>query len=368
MRAGADCVVAGAGAVGLAVARAFARGGREVLVLESAAAVGTGASSRNSEVIHAGIYYKTGSLKARLCVAGKGALYAYLAERDLAHRRLGKIIVAVTAEEIPALESYHAQAETNGVNDLQWLSAADVARLEAAVTGVCGLLSPSTGILDTHEYLLALQGDLEAAGGLVVLGTPVERATVTSRGFQVQCGGAEPLAIDCDVFVNAAGLRAPDLAGRIDALPPAQVPTAYLAKGHYYALAGASPFSRLVYPLPERGGLGVHATLDMSGAARFGPDVTWVTAEDYSFDDSRRPDFIDAIRRYYPALDESRLQPGYTGIRPKLAGPAEGDADFVIQGPAVHGVPGLVNLFGIESPGMTASLAIGEHVRALLEA
>lgn len=361
-----DCVIAGAGVIGLAVARAVAQAGREVLVVESAVTIGTGTSSRNSEVIHAGIYYPPRSLKARLCVTGKKALYDYLAGRDVAHRRVGKIIVAVNAAEIPTLERYHAQAEANGVNDLQWLSAAEVAGLEPEITCVRGLLSPSTGILDTHEYLLALRGDLEAAGGLVALNTPVERVEVTKGGFCVQYGGAEPAVVECAAFINATGLHAPDLAGRIDALAGQHVPQAYYAKGHYYALSGKSPFQRLVYPLAEEGGLGVHVTLDMAGVTRFGPDVTWVKDEDYAFDDSRRPAFINAIRRYYPGLDASRLQPAYTGLRPKIAGPGEPDADFVIQGPAEHGVPGLVNLFGIESPGITASLAIGEHVATLL--
>ncbi len=361
-----DCVIAGAGVVGLSVARAVAQAGRKVLVVESAAAIGTGTSSRNSEVIHAGIYYPPGSLKARLCVTGKKSLYDYLAERDVGHRRVGKIIVAVNSAEIPALERYRAQALANGVDDLQWLSAAEVAGLEPEITCVRGLLSPSTGILDTHEYLLALRGDLEAAGGLIVLNTPVERVAGGNGSFRVHCGGAEPAVLECAAFINATGLHAPGLAGRIDALAGQYVPQAYYAKGHYYALSGKSPFQRLVYPLAEEGGLGVHVTLDMAGVARFGPDVSWVKDEDYAFDDSRRPAFINAICRYYPGLDKSRLEPAYTGLRPKVVGPGDADADFVIQGPGDHGISGLVNLFGIESPGITASLAIAEHVGALL--
>lgn len=359
-------MVVGAGAVGLAIARTLALAGREVLALEQADAIGTGTSSRNSEVIHAGIYYPTGSLKARLCVSGKEALYPYLEERVVGHRRLGKIIVAVTQDEIAELERYHAQAAANGVTDLQWLSAEEIAELEPEIRCVRGLLSPSTGILDTHEYMLALQGDLETAGGLVALNAPVHRVVVTSDGFRVECGGPAPAVLECASFINASGLHAPDLAGRVEGLAPEHVPKAYFAKGHYYALSGKSPFSRLVYPLAGSGGLGVHVTLDMGGAARFGPDVTWVSGEDYAFDDSRRPAFVDAIRRYYPGLSEDRLQPGYTGIRPKTVGPGDADADFRIDGPAEHGVPGLVNLFGIESPGVTASLAIGEHVGSLL--
>ncbi len=367
MRARVDCVVAGAGAVGLAVGRALALAGQEVLVLERAAAIGTGASSRSSEVIHAGIYYPTGSLKASLCVAGKVALYDYCVERGVAHQRLGKLIVAVTQEEVAELDGYRAQAEANGVADLQWLTAAEIAELEPAVRGVRGLLSPSTGILDTYEFMLALLGDMEAARGLIALNTPVERVAVTDRGLRVHCGGAEPAVLECGTLVNAAGLYAPHLAGRIDALAQRYIPAAFFAKGHYYSLSGKSPFRRLVYPVATGGGLGIHVTLDMAGAARFGPDVTWINDEDYAFDDSRRPAFVDAIRRYYPELDTARLQPAHTGIRPKIAGPGAGPTDFKVQGPAEHGLPGLVNLFGIESPGITASLAIAELVKACLK-
>jgi L-2-hydroxyglutarate oxidase LhgO len=366
VQARVDCVVAGAGVVGIAVARALALAGREVVVLEQAAAIGTGTSSRNSEVIHAGIYYPTGSLKARLCVAGKVALYDYCAERGVAHRRLGKIIVAVTDDERAALERHYARAAANGVAELQWLTAAEVAELEPGIRCVRGLLSPSTGIIDTHEYMLALRGDLEAAGGEIVLKTPVDRVVAGDGGLRVHVGGAAPAHLDADIFINAAGLHAPELGRRVAGLAPRHVPKAFFAKGHYYALSGKAPFSHLVYPLATQGSLGVHVTLDMTGAARFGPDITWVNDEDYAFDDSRRPGVIDAIRRYYPALDATRLQPAYTGIRPKIAGPGEESADFIVQGPAEHGVPGLVSLFGIESPGLTASLAIGEYVTSLL--
>lgn len=361
-----DCIVAGAGAVGLAVARALALAGRRVLVIEQAGAVGTGTSSRSSEVIHAGIYYPTDSLKARLCVAGKEFLYDYLAERGVAHRQLGKIIVAVEGKELATLERYCEQAKANGVADLQWLSADEVAALEPVVRGVGGLLSPSTGILDTHEYMLALLGDLEAAGGEVALNTAVARVCVEDGGIRVHCDDSEGLVLECKVFVNSAGLNATRLASRIQGLPPVQVPRTYFAKGHYYSLSGKSPFQRLVYPLDSGGSLGIHVTLDLAGAARFGPDVSWVQSESYEFDDSRRQAFVDAIRRYYPTLDESRLQRGYTGIRPKLVGPGETAGDFVIQGPAEHGVPGLVNLFGIESPGITASLALAREVQEIL--
>lgn len=366
MSAQVDCIVAGAGAVGLAVARELALAGREVLVLESAGTIGTGTSSRNSEVIHAGIYYPTGSLKARYCVAGKEALYRYCEDRGVAFRRVGKIIVAVDAAEIPILEQYRVQAEANGVRDLRWLSNAELREREPEIVGVRSLLSPSTGILDTHEFMLSLRADVEAADGLLAFNAPIERVQVTHSGFLVDCGGDAPATIASHVLVNAAGLHAPLLAAHINGLPSRRVPRAWYAKGHYYGLSGKSPFRQLVYPIAGDGGLGVHVTLDMAGAARFGPDVRWVDEVDYSFDDSRRDEFISAIRRYYPALDETRLQPAYTGIRPKIVGPGARAADFVLQGPADHGVPGLVNLYGIESPGITASLAIADAVVGLL--
>ncbi len=359
----ADCTVIGAGAVGLAVARAIALTGREVLVLESARAIGTGTSSRNSEVIHAGIYYPTGSLKARLCVAGKHALYQFCAEHGVAHRRMGKIIVAVTPDEVSGLDKLRRKAANNGVHDLRALSAADVRALEPDIVAAGGLFSPSTGIIDSHAFMLAMQADLESAGGLVVLNSPVTGIAVDGRGFRVRAADTE---LRSDTVVNAAGLHAIAVARSIDGLRPELVPSGYLAKGHYYMLTGKSPFGRLIYPLPSPGGLGIHVTIDLAAAARFGPDVRWIETEDYSFDESRREAFVAAIRRYYPALDDTRLQPAYTGIRPRLVGPGEPAADFLLQGPAEHGVAGLVNLFGIESPGLTAALAIGDRVAALL--
>jgi L-2-hydroxyglutarate oxidase LhgO len=361
-----EVMVIGAGVVGLAVGRALALSGREVVIVEAEPRVGTHTSSRNSEVIHAGIYYPKGSLKARLCVAGKLALYEYCSLRDVPHRRLGKIIVATRDDEIPALERLKRQAEDNGVTDLSWLSRTEVRDLEPAVSCVRGLLSPSTGIVDSHAFMTALRADAERAGAHVVLSTPVLRGEISSEGVAVSIGGREPATIECRTVVNAAGLWAQAVAERLR-VPPATIPKAFYAKGHYFLLHGRSPFSRLVYPLPAPGGLGVHVTLDLSGQARFGPDVRWLDGVDYTFDESRKPAFAAAIRSYFPALRDDDLVPGYTGIRPKLGQAGSSTQDFVVQGPAEHGVPGLVNLYGIESPGLTAALALAEHVRTMLD-
>jgi L-2-hydroxyglutarate oxidase LhgO len=361
-----DVAVIGAGVVGLAVARACARAGREVTVLEAAPAIGTHASSRNSEVIHAGIYYPTGSLKARLCVAGKQMLYRYCEEQGIAHRRLGKLIVATRDDQRETLLGYQRQAARNGVTDLEWLDPAAVRALEPAVTCVAALLSPSTGIIDSHGLMLALRREAEARGGRVVLSTPVLGGRVGAGGLRLEVGGAEPVSVACRSVVNAAGLFAQDLARTLEGCPPATIPQRHYAKGHYFVLAGPSPFSRLVYPLPSDGGLGVHVTLDLAGRARFGPDIAWVDRLDYAFDESRVSSFYPAIRTYFPALRDGTLQPGYTGVRPKLTAAGAPARDFVIQGPADHGVQGLVNLFGIESPGLTSCLAIADHVLALL--
>lgn len=361
MAESADVVVIGAGAIGLACARRLATAGREVLVLERNGQIGAETSSRNSEVIHAGIYYPQGSLKARLCVNGKHALYGYCEDRGVPFRRSGKVIVATSREQLPVLEGYRESARGNGAGELRWLDAADVKALEPAVSAVAGVLSETTGIIDSHAYMLALQGDLEAAGGLVVLDTPVLGLERGDIGIRVRTAGVT-LAARC--VVNCAGLFAPDLAA--DLLPDG--PRAYYAVGHYFTYAGRSPFSRLVYPVAEAGGLGVHVTLDMAGQVRFGPDVTWIDRVDYAFDASRKAAFIEAIRRYFPDVDPARLQPGYTGIRPKISGPGEPAADFSIGGPGQHGVAGLVNLMGIESPGLTASLAIADEVAVLVEA
>jgi L-2-hydroxyglutarate oxidase LhgO len=364
----ADVAVIGAGVIGLAVARTLALAGREVFVIERERFVGFHTSSRNSEVVHAGIYYPPGSLKARLCVQGRKALYAYCAERGLPHARMGKIIVATTEEEIPALERILEMARANGVQDLEWLSASEVQRLEPEVTAVRGLWSPSTGIIDSHALMAALLEDAVQSGAQVVLGTTVLSGRAEDGGVELALGGDEPSRVHFRSVINCAGLWAPELARRIEGLAADRVPPQLYAKAHYFVLSGVSPFRHLVYPVPVPGGLGTHVTLDLAGRARFGPDVEWVDGVDYAFDESRVEGFIQSIRRYYPALDGGRLQPGYTGVRPKISGPNEPAADFVIHGPEDHGVPGLVNLYGIESPGLTAALPLAERVARLVRA
>lgn len=380
-----DAVVIGAGVVGLAVARALALAGHEVLILESAEAFGTGTSARNSEVIHAGLYYPTGSLKARLCVQGKEMLYRYCAARGVPHQRIGKLLVATSSAELPSLEKYRTQAQINGVT-LEPLDSAAVHRLEPAVRAVAGLWSESTGIIDSHGLMLALLGDAEAAGAMLVTHTPVlglDRCQSSATGWaktggtgaaqtdppriRVHCGGSSPMTLAARIVVNSAGHSAQAVARDLVGEVPA-----HHAKGHYFTLSGRSPFSHLVYPMPNHAGLGIHVTLDLAGRCRFGPDVTrWLShvpqPADYAFDDGLKETFAQAIRLYWPDLDADRLQPGYTGIRPKVTGPNEAAGDFVIQGPAAHGMDGLVNLFGIESPGLTSSLAIAEAVLEQLE-
>jgi L-2-hydroxyglutarate oxidase LhgO len=357
-----DCVVIGAGVVGLAVARALALAGREVVVLEAEPGVGRHTSSRSSEVIHAGIYYPSGTLKARTCVAGKHKLYEYLGSRGVPHRRVGKLLVAVREDEIPKLDRLHQMAKDNGVHDLVPLSAADVRSLEPAVIGVRGLFSPSTGILDSHALMRALQIDLEAAGGQVVLSAPVLGGKLVDDGIALDVGGSDPAEVVCKTVINAAGLFAPGVARTISGLDPGLLPQPRFARGHYFVLQGPSPFRHLVYPMPSPGALGIHVTLDLAGQARFGPDITWTDGVNYAFDDGRARAFYGAIRRYYPALADGALEPGYVGIRPKIVAEGERAADFVIQGPEVHRIAGLVNLFGIESPGLTACLAIADEV------
>jgi L-2-hydroxyglutarate oxidase LhgO len=361
----ADVAVIGAGVVGLAIARTLALAGREVIVLESEQSVGMHTSSRNSEVIHAGIYYPQGSLKARMCVAGRRALYAYCADRGIPHQRLGKIIVATSPEEIPALETLAAAALANGVDDLVRLSEREVRDLEPELRAVRGLLSPSTGIVDSHALMAALRRDAERAGAQVALGTPVLSGSVCAPGVELVTGGDDPARVRFRLVVNSAGPWAQQVAARIEGVPRASIPPQHFAKGHYFALAGRSPFRRLVYPVPVPGGLGTHLTLDLAGAARFGPDVQWVDRVEYSFDDSRAASFYTSIRRYYPALQDGALVPSFTGVRPKTAPPGGAAADFQIQGRDDHGVDGLVNLYGIESPGLTSVLALADHVREL---
>ena len=360
-----DAVVIGAGVVGLAVARALALQGREVWVLEAANAIGTGTSSRNSEVIHAGIYYPQGSLKARLCVQGKALMYAYAAERGIPHRRCGKLIVATQPEQVAQLQAIRLKAAANGVNDLVLLSREEARALEPQLECVAALHSPSTGIVDSHAFMLALQGDLENAGGLVAFNSPLASARCSPDGIRLETqDGTELLA---SVVVNAAGLYAQTLAQRFAGLPAQHLPPSFYAKGNYFTLAGRSPFQRLIYPVPEAAGLVVHLTLDMGGQAKFGPDVQWVNSpEDLVVDPARGDAFYAEVRKYWPGLQDGALAAGYAGIRPKTQGPGEPAGDFVIQGPAEHGVAGLVNLFGIESPGLTSSLALGAHVAALL--
>ena len=361
-----ECVVIGAGVVGLAVARALALSGREVWLLEAAGGIGTGVSSRNSEVIHAGIYYPANSLKARFCVNGKRRLYEYCTERGVNHSRMGKLIVASDEAELPVLDTIRAKAAANGVGDLEPLTAEEAQGLEPALRVAGALLSPSTGVVDSHALMLALQGDLEHAGGATAFHAPVVGGAVQSGTVLLHVGGDEPMDLECELLVNAVGLYAPDLARSIAGIPPETIPTAYLCKGSYYSLTGRAPFHRLIYPVPEKAGLGVHLTLDLGGQARFGPDVEWVEQEQYDVDIRRADGFYAAIRRYWPGLPDGALAPGYSGIRPKIGGPNDPAADFVVSGPAAHGIGGLVNLFGIESPGLTSSLAIGAHVADML--
>jgi L-2-hydroxyglutarate oxidase LhgO len=367
-----EAVVVGAGVVGLAVARALAQRGHEVVVLEAANAIGTGTSSRNSEVIHAGLYYEPGSSKAQYCVAGKHLLYAFCETHGVAHRRCGKLIVATSDSQRDALARIAARAIANGVTDLQWLSAAEAQALEPALACTAALLSPSTGIVDSHGLMLALQGDIEAASGSLALASPVVSMTVGDE-IVIEVGGEAPMQLAARLVVNAAGLWAPALAARMIGLPPACVPQAYFAKGNYFSLAGRAPFSHLVYPVPEQSGLGVHLTLDLAGQARFGPDVEWIEPEadgrfDYRVDASRCAGFANEIRRYWPGMPDDALAPAYSGVRPKLGPAGTAAADFVVQGAGAHGIAGLVNLFGIESPGLTASLALAEAVADLLGA
>ncbi len=359
-----DCIVVGAGVVGIAVARALALAGREVIVLEREGGIGTGISSRNSEVIHAGIYYPPDSLMARLCVAGRHMLYAYCGERGVPHDRCGKLIVACDEAEAARLPAIQARAEANGVEGMRLLDAAGARALEPALRCAAALHSPETGILDSHAYMLALQGDAEAAGAMFAFRTEVTGGRARGDGVEVFAD----ITLRAATVVNAAGLQAPAIARRIEGMPNPRVPTPYLAKGNYFSLAGRAPFSRLIYPVPVPGGLGTHLTLDMGHQARFGPDVEWVEREDYDVDPARGEGFYASIRRWWPGLPDGSLSPAYSGIRPKIAPQGAAGQDFRVQTARDHGVAGLINLFGIESPGLTAAIALADLVRDVANA
>ncbi|SDF57060.1 NAD(P)/FAD-dependent oxidoreductase [Bosea robiniae] len=362
-----DCLVIGAGVVGLAVARELALAGREVVIAEATEGIGTQTSARNSEVIHAGIYYPPGSLKARVCVAGRSKLYRYLQERGLPHKACGKLIVATSEAQKPALETIMTRAKASGVDTLRWLSGAEAKAMEPEVRCEIALLSPETGVVDSHALMLSLLGECEAAGGSLALNTPITGWRRETEGFSVDFGGAEPATYTVRTVVNSAGHGAPKLLGLLDGFPSEHVPVQHYAKGNYFALTGKQPFSHLVYPVPEAAGLGIHATIDMGGRVKFGPDVEWVGSDqDLVVDPARAEKFYAAIRTYWPALPDGALVADYAGIRPKLHGPSQPMPDFRVDGPETHRVAGLVNLLGIESPGLTSSLAIAEMVREKL--
>ncbi len=354
-----DTVVIGAGVIGLAVARELARAGREVVVLEAEGAIGTGISSRNSEVIHAGIYYPAGSLMARMCVQGRRALYRFCAEHGVAHQACGKLIVATNDGEQAQLDAIRARAEGNGVEDLRVLSAAEARAMEPALFCTGALLSPRTGIIDSHGLMLALRGDAEQSGAMIAFHAPVLGGALGEGGVELAVGGEAPMRLRARLVVNATGLFAPSLARRFVGLDEAALPQGFFAKGSYFSLGGRAPFSRLIYPVPVPGGLGVHLTLDLAGAARFGPDVEWIEAPNYDVDPARAAGFYGAIRRYWPGLPDDALVPAYAGVRPKISAQGAPARDF-----AIHAVPGMISLFGIESPGLTSSLALAEHVGA----
>jgi L-2-hydroxyglutarate oxidase LhgO len=357
-----DAIVVGAGVVGLAIAEALARQGRSVIVLEKSEAIGTETSSRNSEVIHAGIYYPEGSLKAELCVEGRKALYAWCDAHHVPYRRSGKLIVAADEAELAAITALEKKGRANGVDDLRMVSAEEAKALEPALSCVGALLSPSTGILDSHAFMMSLQGSAESNGAAFAFHTPFIRADVSGNVFNVETGGVEPMRLSTAVLVNAAGLDASAAARSMDGLSRDIIPETLYAKGNYFSLKGRAPFSHLIYPAPHTHGLGVHLTLDLGGQARFGPDVEWVKDRGYDVDPARCNGFDEAIRRYWPSLPDNALIPAYSGIRPKISGPNDPAPDFRIDGPDVHGINGLVNLYGIESPGLTSSLAIAKRV------
>ena len=368
-----DCLVIGAGVVGLACAAELARRGREVLVVEATGAIGSGVSSRNSEVIHAGIYYPTGSLRHRLCVEGRRKLYAYAAAHGVAHKKCGKLIVATSPQEETQIAALHKRALENGVEGMIPLTERQAKDLEPNLQCVAALLSEETGIVDAHGLMLALQGDLESSGGGVAFNAPVLGGNAFGGGFEIRIGGVSPVLVKSNVVINSAGLHAQSVARSIEGLEAQMIPPLVLAKGSYFGVTGQGAFKRLIYPAPVEGGLGIHLTLDLAGAMRFGPDVEWLANNDpaevdYRVDPARALAFYESIRRYWPNLPDGALTPDYSGCRPKLSGPGQAAADFRIDGPSEHGIPGLVNLFGIESPGLTSSLAIGEYAAGLIEA
>ena len=368
-----DCVVIGAGVVGLAVARALAMAGRDVTIVEAAQAIGTGISSRSSEVIHAGIHYRPGSLKARLCVRGKALMYAFCEARHVPHRRIGKLVVATDASQLAALEQVLVNARESDVDDCTRLDVGQAAALEPAVACVAAVWCPSTGIVDSHALMLALLADAEAHGATLALSSRIDGGRVVPDGVELRvASGGDAYALQATRVVNCASLDATRVARAIDGMPSDRVPIVHLAKGNYFALLGRAPFGHLIYPLPEPDGLGVHVTPDLGGQAKFGPDVEWLgdvpidQPLDYAVDPRRAERFAEVVRRYWPALPDDALAPAYSGIRPKLSGPGEAAADFAIAGPREHGVDGLIHLFGIDSPGLTSSLAIGEVVAAMV--
>jgi L-2-hydroxyglutarate oxidase LhgO len=363
-----DCIVVGAGVIGLAAARSLARGGREVIILECERHFGMHTSSRNSEVIHAAIHYEPHSLKARMCVAGRDLLYGYCAERGIPHRRCGKFTVATTETQLAALEKIEANARANGVFDLEWLEGSEARRAEPELECVRALSSPSTGIIDSHSFMQSLLADAEANGANIAYGAKVTSLRATGGGIEIAINGESAAVVRARTVVNSAGLQADRVAASIRDFPAQFIPKVSFAKGSYFALSGASPFSRLVYPAPPPGGhLGIHMTLDLGGAARFGPDSEWVQSLNYAVDPQRQVLFAEAIRQYWPGLPEAKLYPAYAGIRPRISGPGEAARDFCISGPDDHGVAGVVNLFGMESPGLTASLALGEYIAAMAD-
>ncbi len=362
-----DCIVIGAGVVGLACARALAFSGREVVVLEQAEAIGTETSSRHSEVVHAGIYYPPGSLKARFCVEGKLKMYKFMKEHNIPHNQLGKFIAATSESQIGTLYQIKKRAQQNGVSDLEFLSYNEVSVREPELHCVAALWSPSTGVADSHSFMLGLQGEAEDKGAMIAFFSPVDSGSVDERSITLKVGGDAGMTLNANTVINAAGLHSQKLISLFKGFPKSRIPPSYFCKGSYYSLSGCkAPFSSLIYPAPEQAGLGVHLTLDMANQARFGPDVEWIDKINYDVDPKRAEKFYEAVRKYWPGLPDGALMPGYAGIRPKIQAPGEPAADYLIQGPKDHGIPGLVNLFAIESPGMTSSLAIADHVVEVL--